>query len=181
MAAAGNASVVKRYSGLFVFLGTVILGVGATIAVLGPAAAKETLLLPEISMPAWVFVLLLSVPMVAILYRLGHSRPVAVTPLEQEAEPPGVAETFEDRRFMDKEVVLDGKVFKRCEFKSADLVLKGDGVFDMSDCQIVECRIIYDSPAAGVLDMFSSLYQDPAFQPIVEETFNQVRQGQTFS
>jgi hypothetical protein len=179
MVATQSSEALKRYSGLLVFFGVLVVAAAGTLVMLGPEQAYQQVLLPQITMPAWLFGLVFVVPAIAMLYRYGRQRQPEVVVAEEA--PPEQPESFEDRRFIGKEVALDGKAFRRCEFNQADLVLRGDGVFDMSDCQIVECRIIYDSPAAGVLDMFSSLYQDPAFQPIVEETFNQVRQGQSFS
>ena len=60
--------------------------------------------------------------------------------------------TIRNKTFTGQRVVLDGKYFIDCHFKNADLIIEGNGLFEMSNCKIEEdCRLAVEGPGKVLL------------------------------
>ena len=60
--------------------------------------------------------------------------------------------TIRSKTFTGQRVRLDGKCFVDCHFQNADLIIEGNGLFEMSNCKIEEdCRLAVEGPGKVLL------------------------------
>jgi hypothetical protein len=58
------------------------------------------------------------------------------------------------KSFKGQRVVLDGKVFEKCQFDNCRLVIEGENVFEMQECNIAEnCEFSVEGRGRVVLHM----------------------------
>jgi hypothetical protein len=56
------------------------------------------------------------------------------------------------KSFKGQRVVLDGKVFEKCQFDDCRLIIEGDNVFEMQDCNIAEnCELAVEGRGRVIL------------------------------
>jgi hypothetical protein len=83
---------------------------------------------------------------------------------------------FEQKKFKNQAVLLDGNSYKTCEFKNCTLVFNGIAAPSLAGNTIDACNWRLDGPAANTLTFLAALYQmGPEMQELVEQTFNTMR------
>ena len=82
------------------------------------------------------------------------------------------------KSFDGQRVVLDGKTFVACHFKTATLVIEGNGLFEMQDCKIEEdCKLSVEGPGQVLLHTLKMmLYSGGWMQQVAENVMHTVRQ-----
>jgi hypothetical protein len=86
--------------------------------------------------------------------------------------------TVRGKTFTGQRVVLDGKVFVQCQFKDANLVIEGNGLFEMQDCKIEEdCRLAVEGPGQVLLHVLKMmLYSGGWMSRVADNVLHTVRQ-----
>jgi hypothetical protein len=82
------------------------------------------------------------------------------------------------KSFSGQRVVLDGKTFVECHFKNANLVIEGNGLFEMQNCKIEEdCRLSVEGPGQVLLHTLKMmLYSGGWMSQVAENVIHTVRQ-----
>lgn len=82
------------------------------------------------------------------------------------------------KTFIGQRVVLDGKSFIQCHFKDANLVIEGNGLFEMQDCKIEEdCRLAVEGPGQVLLHVLKMmLYSGGWMSRVADNVLHTVRQ-----
>ena len=82
------------------------------------------------------------------------------------------------KSFDGQRVVLDGKTFVECHFKNANLVIEGNGLFEMQNCKIEEdCRLAVEGPGQVLLHTLKMmLYSGGWMSQVAENVIHTVRQ-----
>lgn len=75
-------------------------------------------------------------------------------------------------------IFLDGKSFSFKHFLKCNLIFSGYMGFWVSDCIFDDCDFKTSGPAANTLGMMQSLYHDPHFKQIIENTIAVIRNDQ---
>jgi len=86
--------------------------------------------------------------------------------------------TIRGKTFTGQRVVLDGKVFIECHFKDSNLVLEGNGLFEMQNCKIEEdCRLAVEGPGKILLHSLKMmLYSGGWMSRVADNVLHAVRQ-----
>lgn len=81
--------------------------------------------------------------------------------------------TFDGQR-----VVLDGKSFVDCHFKDTNLVIEGNGLFEMQNCKIEEdCRLAVEGPGQVLLHTLKMmLYSGGWMSRVADNVLHAVKQ-----
>lgn len=82
------------------------------------------------------------------------------------------------KTFTGQRVILDGKSFVQCHFKDASLVIEGNALFEMQDCQIEEdCRLAVEGPGQMLLHVLKMmLYSGGWMSRVADNVLHAVRQ-----
>lgn len=82
------------------------------------------------------------------------------------------------KTFTGQRVVLDGKSFEECHFRNANLVIEGNGLFEMQNCKIEEdCRLSVEGPGQVLLHVLKMmLYSGGWMSQVAENVLHTVRQ-----
>lgn len=82
------------------------------------------------------------------------------------------------KTFTGQRVVLDGKSFVECHFKDANLVIEGNGLFEMQNCKIEEdCRLAVEGPGQVLLHVIKMmLYSGGWMARVADNVLHTVRQ-----
>jgi hypothetical protein len=81
---------------------------------------------------------------------------------------------YENRKFADQTIALDGNQYIGCNFERCNLVYKGNKPTEIGNCSLDDCRFTFDGPAGNALNLLGALYHG-GFQSLVESTFNNIR------
>ena len=86
--------------------------------------------------------------------------------------------TVRGKTFTGQRVVLDGKSFIECHFKDANLVIEGNGLFEMQNCKIEEdCRLAVEGPGQVLLHALKMmLYSGGWMSRVADNVLHAVRQ-----
>jgi hypothetical protein len=81
--------------------------------------------------------------------------------------------TFDGQR-----VVLDGKAFVDCHFKDSNLIIEGNGLFEMQNCKIEEdCRLAVEGPGQVLLHTLKMmLYSGGWMSRVADNVLHAVKQ-----
>lgn len=140
--------------------------------VLGWKRFYEDYLSKSVSIPIWIIVIIF-ISMPAIFTILVGSKPI-----EDELKELSLVE---GKKFGIQQVVLDGKRFIRCSFDGTELIFNGEHGFDFSENNLKSnFRLSLNKNARLTFEAFYALYKDPAFRPIVENTFQAIREGKKY-
>jgi hypothetical protein len=81
--------------------------------------------------------------------------------------------TLDRRVFEGQTVVLDGQVFKACDFRNCRLVYKGGETVEMDLCNISDCRFDFEGDALRTVTFMQAMYHSsPAGQQFINNLFN---------
>ncbi len=82
------------------------------------------------------------------------------------------------KSFSGQRVVLDGKSFVGCHFKNANLVIEGNGLFEMQECKIEDdCRLSVEGPGQVLLHTLKMMLHSGGWMSqVAENVFHTVRQ-----
>lgn len=123
----------------------------------------------RVAIPLWL-ILIISVFLLVLF--LGRS---------SVKEEPKELSLVEGKKFGIQQVVLDGKRFVRCSFDGTELIFNGEHGFDFSENNLkTNFRLSLNKNARLTFEVFYALYKDPAFRPIVENTFQAIREGKKY-
>ncbi len=86
---------------------------------------------------------------------------------------------FEDKTYLGKKLEVDGKAFINCTFRNCTLVYAGGDPPKLDGCSFENCSWGFDAAAARTLGFLSGLHSG-GFDLLVEQTFNEIRNGETF-
>jgi len=120
-----------------------------------------------ISIPVWLFILLAIVVFVVVISLQNGKSKTAKKDLEK----------IEGATFGVQQIKVDGKSFRRCEFKGTELIFEGDGVFEFVSNGFEASRFTFAGKAGNTVIMLTKMYSDPGFRPFVESTLNNIKQG----
>ena len=81
---------------------------------------------------------------------------------------------YENTKFVDETLVLDGNQYIGCTLERCSLIYRGTGVTEIGNCSFIDSRFTMDGAAANTLNFLSAIYHG-GFQSIVEQTFNNIR------
>jgi len=86
--------------------------------------------------------------------------------------------TIRGKTFTGQRVVLDGKIFVECHFNDANLVIEGNGLFEMQNCKIEEnCRLAVEGPGQVLLHAIKMmLYSGGWMSRVADNVLHTVRQ-----
>jgi len=86
--------------------------------------------------------------------------------------------TIKGKSFTGQRVVLDGKSFVECQFKDCNLIIEGNGLFEMQNCKIEEdCRLAVEGPGQVLLHTIKMmLYSGGWMSRVAENVLHAVRQ-----
>ncbi|MFV3290157.1 hypothetical protein ACNFBR_15600 [Pseudomonas sp. NY11955] len=152
-----------------VVVGMFVLTLLSAIAglILGWEVLYRDYLSKSLSVPAWLIVLIvISAFFGWILYGTRINR-------TQAKELVLVA----DKTFGTEQVVVSGKRFVKCKFHHSEMVLDGQDRFDFDSCEFHDPRFTFIGPAGQALGTLTSMFKDPAFRPVVEGLFLNIRAG----
>lgn len=83
---------------------------------------------------------------------------------------------YQNRTFQNQDVVLDDNEFNGCTLENCNLIYSGSGKVALHNNSFIECRVIFNGPAASSLDFLGSLYRG-GWADLVEATFANIRRG----
>ena len=86
--------------------------------------------------------------------------------------------TIRSKTFSGQRVRLDGKCFVDCHFQNADLIIEGNGLFEMQNCKIEEdCRLAVEGPGQVLLHVLKMmLYSGGWMSRVADNVLHTVRQ-----
>ena len=86
--------------------------------------------------------------------------------------------TIRSKTFTGQRVVLDGKCFVDCHFQNADLIIEGEGLFEMSNCKIEEdCRLAVEGPGKVLLHTLKMMLHSAGWMSrVADNVLHAVRQ-----
>lgn len=82
------------------------------------------------------------------------------------------------KTFTGQRIVLDGKLFIDCHFKNANLIIEGNGLFEMQTCRIEEdCKLSVEGPGQVLLHTLKMmLYSEGWMSRVADNVLHTVRQ-----
>lgn len=140
---------------------------GVAGIVLGWKQLYQDYLSKTIEVPIWLVILaLLLLPGLRIAYRSLIGRRTTKELLKVEGKKFGV-----------QQIVLDGKLFERCEFHGTEVVFEGSNVFSLVQCAFHAPRFSFTKYAAMTLAALTKMYTDDALRPLIDQTIENIRAG----
>lgn len=120
----------------------------------------------EISIPAWLLILLLVILLVVWAFygsrvKLRNSRPT---------------ELVADAKFGIERVMVGGKRYVSCSFKGSELVIDGTP-FDFQNCTFERTQFLFDGAASQTVAILTAMYRDHAFRPLVDDLLRKIESG----
>lgn len=99
-------------------------------------------------------------------------------PPSHGSELPGL-DPVQDRHFKGEVILLDGHAYRHCTFDDCVFLIAAKLDFSMVDCKLSRSRFEMTGAAALTLSILHRLYRGfgPFGQELVEETFNNIRNG----
>ena len=81
------------------------------------------------------------------------------------------------KEFENDTVVLDGTLFRKCKFDGGcTIIFRATSPTGLDGCAFSpSCQWRFEGAALLTLDFLRAMYADPAFRPLVEATFNNIR------
>jgi hypothetical protein len=150
---------------IFCMFGLSMLSAVVTL-VLGWADFYKDFLSKTLSIPVWlVFLVIIASLFVWLLLK----KPSSNTPKEYEV--------IEGKQFGVQRVKLDGRAFKRCSFSASELIFEGKMGFNLESNSFESPRFTFSEGAATTLAVLTTMYKDPSFKPLVEQTLNNIKIG----
>lgn len=86
---------------------------------------------------------------------------------------------YENQRFADERIILDGNEYIRCKFLRCHLTFSATTHPVMQYCHFDECQIGLSGAAALTFDFLSDMYRIEGFRGSVEATLQNIREGRT--
>ena len=82
------------------------------------------------------------------------------------------------KTFNGQRIVLDGKSFVECHFKDSNLIIEGNGLFEMQNCKIEEdCRLAVEGPGQVLLHALKMmLYSGGWMSRVADNVLHAVKQ-----
>ena len=120
-----------------------------------------------VSMPAWLIIL-------AIVFFF-----VGAAIISSRKKKPIFSDfvLVADKDFGVERVVASGRKFLNCNFDGTEVVIDGNLPVAFEHCRFKDYRFTFDGAAALTVGLLSSMYQDPAFRPAVDETIKNIKSG----
>jgi len=138
---------------------------GIITIILGWKRFRDDVLVKKVTLPVYAYVIVFFLVALAItLWPAIGDRPKRLRTIEGES-------------FGVQRILVDGKRFVNCKFKKTELVFRGEGGGGIEGCDIMDVGITFDGPAATTVKLLKSLYAEPKFRPLVENTFKAIREG----
>lgn len=114
---------------------------------------------PDVSVPFWLLIILACAPFGYLAAGI-YGRKV---------------KDISNRSFGVERVNICGKHFVNCEFDGTELIYDASAPTSMSHCKLSSMRISFTGSASDTVGYLTALYSDPAFRPIVEKTFENIK------
>lgn len=114
---------------------------------------------PDVSVPFWLLIILACAPLGYLAAGI-YGRKV---------------KDISNRFFGVERVNICGKHFVNCEFDGTELIYDANAPTSMSHCKLSSIRISFTGSASDTVGYLTALYSDPAFRPIVEQTFENIK------
>ncbi|KRP74860.1 hypothetical protein TX23_01370 [Pseudomonas paralactis] len=86
-------------------------------------------------------------------------------------------ELIADKLFGVERVLTSGKKFVSCKFNGTEIVIDGQAKIGFESCSFINSRFTFAGAAAQTMAVLSGMYRDPSFQPMIDETFQNVKSG----
>ena len=137
---------------------------------LGWQAFYSDYLSKPVLIPVWLIVVVSTV----ILFLVIHFRSKEIS-----SGPAKELEIVEGKSFGVQQVVMDGKNFVRCKFDGTELIYNGIKNFSLGENKFLRFRFTFSQFAANTIAIIEAMYKDPAFRPIVDQTFENIKKGQS--
>jgi len=83
--------------------------------------------------------------------------------------------TITNKSFGVEKVSLDGNDFVNCQFDGTELLYKGEHKFGLQNCHMNSIRLLFAGHAGNTVTTLKDLYKDPAFKPLVEIMFQNIK------
>lgn len=141
---------------------------GAMTIILGWKAFYVDYLSKAVTLPVWLFILVVIGCLFTALFAGRQSDDTAVKELD----------TIEGKRFGVQQIVVDGKKFERCRFDGSEVIFNGKAGFALVGCEFYGPKFTFGSYAANAVNALTMMYKDPSFKPIVEQTIQNIRAGE---
>lgn len=74
-------------------------------------------------------------------------------------------------------VGLDNVDYINCTFKNCMMVYAGGAPGSIDGCTFENVQWTFNGPAGATIAFLTALYRDPAFRPLIDSTFEQIRKG----
>ena len=113
---------------------------------------------PDVSIPFWLLLILVCAPLGYLAARIYGKKIKDVS----------------NRSFGVERVNICGKHFVNCKFDGTELIYDASAPTSMSHCNLSSMRISFTGSAAETVNYLTALYSDPAFRPIVDQTFRNI-------
>lgn len=133
--------------------------------ILGWKKFNEDFLSKSITLPVYVYLIILFVVFLAIIFWPAiKNRP---KPLR----------TIKGASFGVQRIVVDGKRFVNCTFRKTELVFRGEAGVGFEGCSLTNPGFTFDGPAANTAKILKLLYTIPEMRPLIENTFEAIKKG----
>lgn len=85
-----------------------------------------------------------------------------------------------NQRFLNQDVLIDGKEFFNCQFTQCRIIFQAIGPVQFEACTFTECQWVFDGPAENTLFFLSALATDlgPEAATMVRNMLNGIATGQ---
>lgn len=134
---------------------------------LGWEQLYEDYLSKTVEIPMWLLLIaLLILPGVHAL-----ARSVARGRVDQELMK------VEGKQFGVQQIVLDGKIFERCEFHGTEVIFEGNNSFGLTNCEFYAPRFSFAKSAAITIDALTRMYADQGLRPLIDQTITNIQAG----
>ena len=122
----------------------------------------------SVSMPAWLIII-----SIAFFF-------VGAAVISSRKKKPNFSEfvLVEGKDFGVERVVASGRKFSNCKFDGTEVIIDGELPVAFEHCRFKDHRFTFDGAAALTVGLLSSMYQDPAFRPAVDETIKNIKLGE---
>jgi hypothetical protein len=82
---------------------------------------------------------------------------------------------FEDRRYGNELINLNGNDFRRCTFEGSEMIFNGVGPVGLVDCNFINCRWKFEGPASDTVAFMKELYATGGGgKELIVATFNNI-------
>ena len=89
---------------------------------------------------------------------------------------PSAMAQYRNQKFADQEIHVDGNEYHDCRFDNCVLVYSGGQLPKITGCSFARPKWRFSGAAADTLLLMSQLYHG-GFQPIIEKTLQNIREG----